>query len=375
MFEVQSPDGQVLQAHVPSDVTPGNTFSLSYATAEACSILGPRMFCNRLGIDEKWPCEDMAHVLEYTILSLEESPDAANVWAVLRELMQSMPIPVLSSADQMAVVKAKVRKTNMDEAEAAALHQLTQLGEMQYETSTVLGWPIKLELPASGEGMVGLARWDASASLANYLSRVLGAPGPHVRLQLQGVNVLELGSGRGELGIALAKHGVNMTLTDDHHLVVRTLRRNAEANGLKGSPNIHIRQLDWEKQLAFALPPELNFVIGSEIIYSEGGEDTCSSLLAILTKLTSLPAAKDATIIILYRHRLSSVFSNFLTLFHPHFTIRVEQDRQDTPGPSTPHVLTQWELDELQISGGCPDKTGDYTGRECDYTLSLKRRS
>jgi hypothetical protein len=134
------------------------------------------------------------------------------------------------------------------------------------------------------EGTTGLATWTGAKSLARWLQN----QPPHL---LDG-HVLELGSGAGYTGIALAKLGRisdKLTLTDHHRLVLEALAKNVELNltenwsvkegsdflldkvflSSSGS-SVVVEHLDWQlfnRHNAELLNPDV--IIGADIIFDE----------------------------------------------------------------------------------------------------------
>ncbi len=134
------------------------------------------------------------------------------------------------------------------------------------------------------EGTTGLATWTGAKCLARWLQN----QPPHLLLG----HVLELGSGAGYTGIALAKLGLlsgKLTLTDHHRLVLEALAKNVELNlsenwtiqersdflidkvfvSSTGS-SVAIEHLDWQlfdRHNADRLNPDV--VIGADIVFDE----------------------------------------------------------------------------------------------------------
>ena len=106
--------------------------------------------------------------------------------------------------------------------------------------------PLRVQLPASPDGAdctltlyedpvgagPGGAVWDAAVVLAQYVQS-LGAA-------LRGAAVVELGAGTGLPGLAAARLGARVTLTDRER-ALPLLRMNAEANAL----DVAVEALEW----------------------------------------------------------------------------------------------------------------------------------
>ena len=111
------------------------------------------------------------------------------------------------------------------------------------------------------DGTTGLTTWTAAHSLTRWLLE---------RPQVLKGHVLELGSGAGFTGIALAKLGLiqdRLTLSDHHRLVLEALARNVELNltpkmgwichcrnagflidhyFVKSNCSVYVENLDWD---------------------------------------------------------------------------------------------------------------------------------
>ncbi len=96
--------------------------------------------------------------------------------------------------------------------------------------------------------------WEASAILVQHMADLAVAPKRRI---------LELGSGIGVAGIAAARMGHAITLTEYDSDALNFLRANIRINNCKHVPVLH---LDWFK-------PELegcfDLIIGSEVVYQE----------------------------------------------------------------------------------------------------------
>ena len=81
-----------------------------------------------------------------------------------------------------------------------------------------------------------------------------------------GKNVLELGSGTGFLGLAIARllQPRAVYLTDGNHDVLNILRSNVEINALL---NASVLELDWFQCEEAALPASVDVVIASDVVF------------------------------------------------------------------------------------------------------------
>ena len=92
--------------------------------------------------------------------------------------------------------------------------------------STHLETTVAVDLPTTGvtlrlsqdpnSGNLGLTVWDASIVLAAYADRNSGK-GDLCRARVAGKRVIDLGSGAGVAGLALALLGADVTLTDSEY--------------------------------------------------------------------------------------------------------------------------------------------------------------
>jgi hypothetical protein len=346
------------------------------------TITQAAVLCKRLDKRfESFPCEDVGHVFDYVMQSIQYNAQDADAWALFNELMKSLPQPVLSEQDQHAVVQAYQKRgdVNID------INYMSPQANTQYETASILGWPIKL--PIISSMLKGMQRWDATQVFSQHLSSLLAPNGSYV--SSRGLNILELGSGLGELGIALAKHGANVT--------IRTLRQNVDINGLKNSPNIRVKLLHWGKKLHPSLNllgQKLDIILGSDLIYCrfringtcrEDGSDPLHfhmdpqqpstgrhELVETLVELTSMPAALNTPIIMGYRHRENGVFASFCKHAEPYFSMKVEAANPQIPGAVD--VLTPVEIEELKHAAVSTATSDPEQNGENIFVLTLLRR-
>ena len=131
---------------------------------------------------------------------------------------------------------------------------------------------------------VGLTSWQAGFMLADFIA---------ANTQLfNDRKCLELGSGVGLTGIALAKlaHPRRLCLTDYTHEVLANMRTNAEINGL---PDLEILQLDWEQFEADSVesddlvPFYPDVILAADCVYDTG---LVEKMCVVLRKLLSKPA-------------------------------------------------------------------------------------
>lgn len=105
--------------------------------------------------------------------------------------------------------------------------------------------------------------WEASGVLANYLT---GLPPDPLK------TMLEIGCGLGMVGIAAAKAGHRITLSELNPDALNFARANALANDC---PTLPIERLDWN---APGLPDRYDYIVGSETVYKTEDIDSLDSL-------------------------------------------------------------------------------------------------
>ncbi|KAF8935214.1 putative methyltransferase-domain-containing protein [Dissophora ornata] len=127
------------------------------------------------------------------------------------------------------------------------------LASREYEFNDVSIDPLEIDEDPSGllRGGVGSTIWDAAIVLAKYLERASDLLASTSTTGQQAINVLELGSGTGIVGLAVARmlsakgmKGSKVVLTDKEN-VVPLLQRNVEKNASSGI-DIEARVFDWE---------------------------------------------------------------------------------------------------------------------------------
>lgn len=105
--------------------------------------------------------------------------------------------------------------------------------------------------------------WEASGLLATHLLNLPPDPGQ---------TMLEIGCGLGLAGIAAAKTGHRITLTEINPDALNFARANALANGC---PEIAIQKLDWN---APTLEGRFDTIVGSETVYRNEDIDGLAAL-------------------------------------------------------------------------------------------------
>ena len=105
--------------------------------------------------------------------------------------------------------------------------------------------------------------WEASAVLAGYLVSL--PPDPNKRM-------LEIGCGIGLVGIAAAKAGHRVTMTEIDPDAINFARANTQINDC---PEVVVERLDWH---APELKGRYDYIVGSETMYKPEDIDALESL-------------------------------------------------------------------------------------------------
>ncbi|XP_047331697.1 protein N-lysine methyltransferase METTL21A [Impatiens glandulifera] len=178
---------------------------------------------------------------------------------------------------------------------------------------SILQSPSSLGTP----GVTGAVLWDSGVVLGKFLEHSVDSGMIH----LQGKKVVELGSGCGFVGCVAALLGGEVVLTDLPDRL-RLLKKNVEHNlygEIRGSANVH--EFIWgdnysNPEITDPLP---DYVIGSDVIYSEG------AVTELLETLLELSGPKT-TIILAGELRNDAILQYFLELALKDFIIgRVDQ--------------------------------------------------
>ncbi|MES1916261.1 MAG: hypothetical protein MHM6MM_008095 [Cercozoa sp. M6MM] len=119
---------------------------------------------------------------------------------------------------------------------------------------------VDLWLEASKSTGIGGHLWASAMITTGALLRS--------RASFEGKRVLELGSGTGALGIALATLGAHVTLTDTaSHLPL--LQRNVELNAARIAErrgSVTVRELDWDLDTPSELVGAFDLVVASDVV-------------------------------------------------------------------------------------------------------------
>ncbi len=168
------------------------------------------------------------------------------------------------------------------------------------------------------QGTTGLKTWPASKFLVQILPQ---------KVDLQGVTLLELGSGAGFCGLSLLKTCPDLSqfvFTDCHESVLRNLRRNVQENGAN-SKRVSVQKLDWEQpELDFCLAKlelERVLVIGSDVVFDL---ELIQPLVRTLTRCFEKMARPKAVIAnVLRNSETKKAFENCLLEHQLEFNVEI----------------------------------------------------
>lgn len=171
--------------------------------------------------------------------------------------------------------------------------------------------------------------WDSGVVLGKFLEHAVDLG----MLSLQGKKVIELGSGCGLVGCIAALLGAQVILTDLPDRL-RLLKKNVETNlrhGVRGSASV--MDLTWgDDPDQDMIEPPPDFVLGSDVIYSEG------AVLDLLDTLSQL-CGNQTTIFISGELRNDAVIEYFLELAMKSFVIGRVHQEQWHPDYHSPRVV------------------------------------
>ncbi|KAI9510989.1 putative methyltransferase-domain-containing protein [Russula earlei] len=160
----------------------------------------------------------------------------------------------------------------------------------------------------AGPGCGGIA-WPAGEVLASYIARRGFA--------LQGLNVLELGSGTGLVGLVAGYHGAHVCITDQAPLIP-IMERNISLNMLQS--NVTAAELDWAKPLPYLQRPDI--ILAADCVYFE---PAFPLLVSTLAALVPLPPERAPEVLFCYKKRRKAD-KRFFALLRKHFTWSVVDD-------------------------------------------------
>ncbi|XP_062077964.1 uncharacterized protein LOC133782646 [Humulus lupulus] len=178
---------------------------------------------------------------------------------------------------------------------------------------SVLQSPSSLITP----GVTGSVMWDSGIVLGKFLEHAVDSG----MLNLHGKKIVELGSGCGLVGCIAALLGGQVILTDLPDRL-RLLKKNVQVNldhgNVRGSATVI--ELIWgDDPDTQVIEPSPDFVLGSDVIYSEGA---VSDLLETLQQL----CGSNTTIILAGELRNDAILEYFLKAAMKEFLVgRVDQ--------------------------------------------------
>jgi predicted nicotinamide N-methyase len=114
--------------------------------------------------------------------------------------------------------------------------------------------------------------WEASLILADHLASLTARPDKHF---------LEIGCGLGLVGIVAASFGHRVTMTEQDPDALNFARANALTNLSHSDSAIEIQRLDWYHP---RLQRTFDFIVGSEVVYSEKAYEPLFHLFRTLLK-------------------------------------------------------------------------------------------
>ncbi|XP_024172940.1 EEF1A lysine methyltransferase 3 isoform X2 [Rosa chinensis] len=168
----------------------------------------------------------------------------------------------------------------------------------------------------STPGVTGAVMWDSGVVLGKFLEHAVDSE----LLLLQGKKVVELGSGCGLVGCIAALLGSQAVLTDLPDRL-RLLKKNIDANlrhgDVRGSAKVMELQWGDDPDLELIEPPP-DFVLGSDVIYSEG------AVLDLLSTLRQL-CGSETTVFLAGELRNECAMEDFIigrleqSQWHPDF--------------------------------------------------------
>lgn len=144
--------------------------------------------------------------------------------------------------------------------QALADERMQATRTIAFPASSAVGHVLMQQIPGKA---LGAYAWTAGVELACYIERRYAG-------RLRDLRILELGSGTGITGIALAKLGACVVCTDMFPELVALMRKNISAAGLE-STRCRALPFEWGNSLPGPLLASFDLVIGSEITYNESG--------------------------------------------------------------------------------------------------------
>eukprot|EP01114_Cavostelium_apophysatum_P002472 TRINITY_DN12205_c0_g1_i1.p1 TRINITY_DN12205_c0_g1~~TRINITY_DN12205_c0_g1_i1.p1 ORF type:complete len:252 (-),score=26.34 TRINITY_DN12205_c0_g1_i1:13-747(-) len=152
---------------------------------------------------------------------------------------------------------------------------------------------------------VGATVWDICIAMCKYFER-----SEYKADYFRTKRFIELGSGVGLLGIAIAAMGAHITLTDQARMIP-ILEKNVKDNIKVESYKVKVAELDWGDNVPAVNPP-FDVIVGSDLTYEA---EAIPPLIRVLRALSDL----NTTIIYGHEERGMDCESIFYTLAHRYF--------------------------------------------------------
>ncbi|KAL4929953.1 protein N-lysine methyltransferase family protein [Aspergillus undulatus] len=163
--------------------------------------------------------------------------------------------------------------------------------------------------------------WDAALASAMYLQQVIaanqGSPSPALQKLLQAergssLHVIELGSGCGIVGIALAMLLSNCSvLLTDLPEVEEIITKNVAVARPAHASEIRYRPLEWEEELPDNLfdTPNIDLILVSDCTYNA---DSLPALVSVLGRLVQLSPGALILVALKRRHESENIFFDLM---------------------------------------------------------------
>jgi predicted nicotinamide N-methyase len=236
-------------------------------------------------------------------------------------------------------------------------YDLAAVYPLQLNNNKVLS--IQQVTGAAHELGTGAAVWPCAVVLSKYLEKKYASGS-----QMQGVNVIELGSGTGCVGFVAASLGASVVLTDQSQLMP-LMQRNVDCNNLQ--QQCSVREFDWDDPAAFDATQHTStgpfLVLASDCVVPQ-----LYPLEPLVAALTALCSANVATVALLsYEHRHHEHFhprSQLTSVLQRSGLSLTVVPQQQLDAMYTCDDIEIWEVRALQ-------KATDSTVSECKTSKAL----
>jgi predicted nicotinamide N-methyase len=212
---------------------------------------------------------------------------------------------------------------------------------------------------AAHELGTGAAVWPCAVVLSKYLEKKYAGES-----QMKDINVIELGSGTGCVGLVAASLGARVVITDQSQLLP-LMQRNVDCNNLQ--QQCSVREFDWDNPAAFDATQHIGtgpcLIIASDCVVPQ-----LYPLEPLVAALAALCSANTATVAFLsYEHRHHEHFhprSQLTSLLQQSGLSLTVVPQQQHDAMYTCDDIEIWEVRVLQ-------KTADSTVAECKSAETL----